>query len=512
MAASNSLSSGTGLMEDRIAREIQHGRFLAEHGAGEIWNWESAAGKLRWARRVKMLSEHLRPGMSVLELGCGTGYFTRELARSGAEIVAVDVSPELLEIAKSSWSAPNVRYEIQNAYRLTYPDAAFDSVVGSSVLHHLEIEQALREIYRVLKPGGKMFFTEPNMLNPQIAIQKNVPWVKRKLGDSPDETAFFRWSLRRLLEKTGYRDVQVDPFDFLHPQIPARLVNRMETVSQFLERVPILSEFAGSVYIRAAKADATAAQRQYATDREATLRNRARLGANKNLLFWYRQLYRDQFKDFEDPAALSILEIGSGTSPLKQFLPNVITSDVLDLDYLDLVFDCHEIDKLDAIENNSLDVITLTNVLHHLKSPVLFLNRAASKLKSGGKVIATEPFFSVWSTLIFKYLHHEPVDFRISEPELGPVGGPLGSANIALPWLIFFRRCEWLQRLNDNFDLATVFVRPFSALSYMATGGISHRLPVPHFLYRLLFPIDLAFSRRLPQWCAAFMTVTLTRR
>src|SRR6266581_817235 len=212
-----------------------------------------------------------------------------------------------------------------------------------------------------------------------------------------------------------------------------------------------------------------------AKDRAATLRNRARLGANKNLLFWYRELYRDQFKDVPNPAALSILEIGSGTSPLKQFLLNVVTSDVLDLDYLDLVFDCHEIDKLDAIEDNSLDVITLTNVLHHLKSPIAFLNRAASKLKPGGKVIATEPFFSLLSTLIFKYLHHEPVDFGISEPELGEVQGPLASANIALPWLIFCRRRDWLQHLNENFDIANLSVRPFSALSYMMTGGISRK-------------------------------------
>jgi SAM-dependent methyltransferase len=249
-----------------------------------------------------------------------------------------------------------------------------------------------------------------------------------------------------------------------------------------------------------------------AKDREATLRNRARLGANQNLLFWYRELYRDQLKDFPNPAALSILEIGSGTSPLKQFLPNVITSDVLNLDYLDLVFDCHEIDKLDAIEDKSLDVITLTNVLHHLKSPISFLNRAANKLKSGGKVIATEPFFSVVSTLIFKYLHHEPVDFRISEPELRHVQGPLGSANIALPWLIFFRNREWLQGLTANFELTSFSTRPFSALSYMATGGISRRLPVPRFLYRMLFSTDLALSRRFPHFCAAFFTATLTRR
>jgi 2-polyprenyl-3-methyl-5-hydroxy-6-metoxy-1,4-benzoquinol methylase len=241
------------LVQERIAKEVQHGRFLAQHGAGEIWNWESPAGKLRWARRVKMLSKHLRPGMSVLELGCGTGYFTRELARSGAEIVAIDVSPDLLEIAIANCSPPNVRYEIQNAYNLSYPEAVFDSVVGSSVLHHLEIREAVREIHRVLKPGGRISFTEPNMLNPQIAIQKNVPWVKRKLGDSPDETAFFRWPLRRLLEVTGYREVRIDPFDFLHPKTSAGLVNRLNSVGRFLESVPVISEFAGSLYIRAVK-------------------------------------------------------------------------------------------------------------------------------------------------------------------------------------------------------------------------------------------------------------------
>jgi SAM-dependent methyltransferase len=256
----------------------------------------------------------------------------------------------------------------------------------------------------------------------------------------------------------------------------------------------------------------TSPESKTAEDRATTLHNRARLGANRNLLFWYRELYRDQFKDFSDPAALSILEIGSGTSPLKQFHPNVVTSDVLNLDYLDLVFDCHDIDKVDAIKDNSLDVITLTNVLHHLKSPIAFLNRAATKLKPGGKAIATEPFFSVASTLIYKYLHQEPAVFGIVEPELTKVHGPLASANQALAWLIFFRRREWLRRLDDNYDVGNLLLRPFSALSYMATGGISRRLPVPHWLYRTLFPIDLAFSRRFPRFCAAFFTVTLTRR
>jgi len=240
-------------VQQRIAKEIQHGRFLAKHGAGEIWNWEGPAGKMRWARRVKMLSNHLGPGLTVLELGCGTGYFTRELARSGADIVAVDVSPELLELARADCSTKNVCYEVQNACALSYPEAAFDSVVGSSVLHHLEIKEAVREIHRVLKPRGTIYFTEPNMLNPQIAIQKNVPWIKRKLGDSPYETAFFRWPLRRLLEETGFRDVQIEPFDFLHPKTPRPLVNQLSALGRFLERMPVVAEFAGSIYIRAIK-------------------------------------------------------------------------------------------------------------------------------------------------------------------------------------------------------------------------------------------------------------------
>lgn len=238
---------------NRIDNEIAHGRFLAKRGAGEVWNWESPAGKLRWARRVKMLSGHLRPEMTVLELGCGTGYFTSELVRSGAEIVAIDVSPELLQLARAQHSAPNVRYELQNAYAMSYPGASFDSVVGSSVLHHLEIQPALREIHRVLKPGGTIFFTEPNMLNPQIAVQKNVPWIKRKLGDSPDETAFFRWPLRRSLKKNGFREIRIEPFDFLHPALAPRFIGPAQTINRVLEKMPVVSEFAGSLYIRASK-------------------------------------------------------------------------------------------------------------------------------------------------------------------------------------------------------------------------------------------------------------------
>lgn len=251
---------------------------------------------------------------------------------------------------------------------------------------------------------------------------------------------------------------------------------------------------------------------QYAQDRDETLRNRQRLTENGNLLYWYKQLYREQFHGLGDLNHLAVLEIGSGVSPLKRFHPEVITSDVLALDYLDHIFDCHHIDELATISDASLDVITLTNVLHHLKEPIAFLNRAAGKLKAGGKIIATEPYFSWISSLVFRHLHHEPVDFAITRPELPKVVGPLASANIALPWLIFVKNPGWSDQLRARFAFTNANLIPFSSLSYMVTGGISRRIPIPAFLYRPFFRIDLLLSRLLPAFFASFFTITLTRK
>jgi ubiquinone/menaquinone biosynthesis C-methylase UbiE len=240
-------------MDNRLKNEIEHGKYLAREGAGEVWNWESAAGKIRWQRRVKMLTSHISAKDNVLEIGCGTGYFTKEIAKTDANVTAIDISPELLNIAKAEIPDTNVKFVIENAYDLSFEDGCFDSIVGSSVLHHLEIEKAISEMFRVLKPGGSLFFTEPNMMNPQIALQKNIPVLKRRLGDSPDETAFFRWSLLTLMRKTGFAEIIIKPFDFLHPAISPALIPFISALGETVEKIPVLKEIAGSLYISAKK-------------------------------------------------------------------------------------------------------------------------------------------------------------------------------------------------------------------------------------------------------------------
>lgn len=144
------------MADERLINEINHGKYLASQNAGEIWNWETSAGKLlRWARRVKMLSSEIKSGMEVLELGCGTGYFTKELIKTNANITAIDISPDLISIAKKEIVTHNVQFKVENAYKTNFRDEQFDIIVGSSVLHHLDIDKALSEIYRVLKKEEK---------------------------------------------------------------------------------------------------------------------------------------------------------------------------------------------------------------------------------------------------------------------------------------------------------------------------------------------------------------------
>ncbi|OWV92190.1 methyltransferase [Rhizobium sp. R635] len=250
----------------------------------------------------------------------------------------------------------------------------------------------------------------------------------------------------------------------------------------------------------------------YDADLAQTLANRERLNANSNLMHWYGELYREMFRQEPDIAAKTVLEIGSGTSPLKRFLPNVITSDVLKLDYLDIVFDCHEIAELPDIADHSVDVITMTNVLHHLKDPLAFLRGATRKLVKGGRVYATEPYLSRLSYPMYKLLHHEPVDLSIRRPVLNTVEGPLSTSNQAMPHMIFFQRPDWLAELSDCYCLEKTRISYFTSLAYMATGGISKKFPVPGWVYRPYFKFDRAVGRTLPKAFASFFTACLTSR
>lgn len=241
--------------EGRLAREIEHHRRIAGR-AEAIWNWDSPAGRKRAERRAEMLvaGAALCPGRRALEVGCGTGVFLEKVAPCGAAIWGIDLSQDLLARARARTGGfANVRLTCGNAEQMPYPTDTFDAAYGSSILHHLNLERSLREILRVLKPGGRIAFAEPNSWNPQVAVMFHYEPSKEYFGVSPDEMAFSRLHARRALVQAGFQDIAVRPFDFLHPSTPKGWLGVVGRLGMALEATPVLREMAGSLFLTAAK-------------------------------------------------------------------------------------------------------------------------------------------------------------------------------------------------------------------------------------------------------------------
>lgn len=241
------------MINQRIKNEIEHGKYIVKKGE-EIWNWSTPTGKIRWQRRCDMFRFFLGDdNKKVLEIGCGTGLFTQEIAKTNNQIIAIDISDDLINLARERVNRSNVIFKVEDACATAFDSDYFDYIIGSSVLHHLDVDSALKEFYRILKPGGKLMFTEPNMLNPQIALQKNFPLLKKWLGDSPDETAFLKWKIRKKLKLCRFIEIKIQPFDFLHPAIPGFLIKFLKPALEFFESLPLLKEIAGSLVIKGGK-------------------------------------------------------------------------------------------------------------------------------------------------------------------------------------------------------------------------------------------------------------------
>lgn len=105
---------------------------------------ELAGGVLEWLDP--------RPGEYVLDLGCGDGHLTRRIAESGAHVLGVDASAEMVAAARER----GIEAEHAKAEELPFRDARFDAVFSNAVLHWVRDQDAMmRHVRRVLKPGGR---------------------------------------------------------------------------------------------------------------------------------------------------------------------------------------------------------------------------------------------------------------------------------------------------------------------------------------------------------------------
>ncbi|HYQ88517.1 MAG TPA: methyltransferase domain-containing protein [Candidatus Binatia bacterium] len=123
-------------------------------------------------------------GRSFCEVGCGSGTTSAQLAKMGAQITLVDISPKSLAFARGHFQAARLpaHYAIQDGLRLGFRDGVFDVVFNGGVLEHFTDEgkvALIREMYRVTKPGGLLLIVVPNAHDVPFRLGK---WIAERRG------------------------------------------------------------------------------------------------------------------------------------------------------------------------------------------------------------------------------------------------------------------------------------------------------------------------------------------
>jgi len=157
----------------------------------------------------------------VLDVGTGPGTLVRELARklAGLQVYGIDLSEDMIGLARAHARREHleerVQFESSDVAHLPYPDQSFDVVVSTISMHHwAELAQPLRELYRVLRPGGRVWIYDFRFVKAQTVEQAlaSTPFAQTLLEYAPVRTGFFPFALyqRFALQKTALRDHQPD--------------------------------------------------------------------------------------------------------------------------------------------------------------------------------------------------------------------------------------------------------------------------------------------------------------
>jgi ubiquinone/menaquinone biosynthesis C-methylase UbiE len=122
-------------------------------------------GRRARLRRATVALAEIQPGEQVLEVGCGTGDVALAASAQAGAVVGIDPAPEMIAVAraKAARLAPAVDFQVGVIEALPFPDAAFDVVLSSLMMHHLPDDlkrEGIAEIARVLKPGGRLVIVD----------------------------------------------------------------------------------------------------------------------------------------------------------------------------------------------------------------------------------------------------------------------------------------------------------------------------------------------------------------
>ncbi|MEW6182873.1 MAG: class I SAM-dependent methyltransferase [Bacillota bacterium] len=173
-------------------------------GDYELW-YSTPRGELVWRFEREALLQFLDhlPGGRVLDIGCGTGILSRELAYRGLEVTGIDISMAMLNEARKKSYGLGITFLYADGGALPFPESAYDAVVCFTVLEFVDRpDDILIEAWRVLKPGGKLVIGFLNRFSPWAA-------ARRGQGVFTHARFYTYWEMRRLLKRI-FQDLDVE--------------------------------------------------------------------------------------------------------------------------------------------------------------------------------------------------------------------------------------------------------------------------------------------------------------
>lgn len=171
-------------------------------------------GEMAYRRLLNRFEEQIHPKAEerCIDLGCGTGAFTRRLNAFHLQLTGVDISSKCIDLAKQKASGET--YTVGDLRKLQFVSESADIIVYSGVLHHIpqtaERFRALREGLRILKPGGRLFAYDPNKASPSMWLYRSPqsPFYSQA-GKTENEVLLSRQNILQELRSAGFTNIRV---------------------------------------------------------------------------------------------------------------------------------------------------------------------------------------------------------------------------------------------------------------------------------------------------------------
>lgn len=244
-----------------IDREADPGRFV------DILELRGAQPHQARLRRAFLAFAGIRPGMRVLDVGCGTGVVTRDVASrvgAGGAVVGVDPSRTFIRQARARARAARLdgrcTFRVGDGLRLPFPPAAFDAALAVTVLLHVPDGDAiLAEMVRVTRPGGRVAVLDQDYGT--LALDLPDRALTRRIVEGHAERYYADpWSgrtLARRLRTAGLRRVRGRAFVVVEPAYDAYVRSMLERRVRLARRWRLISAPEGARWLASAEAAAT---------------------------------------------------------------------------------------------------------------------------------------------------------------------------------------------------------------------------------------------------------------